>query len=124
MRLLKVTLVKATEIFRSPESELSGGRQTLMANESQSFERPGVPVCSACGMRPGAVSAMVATPNGPTNVMLCQRCARELMQTGSLPQGQAPGGAAAHGQEPENTSKTPALDEFGRDLTAEARAGR
>jgi ATP-dependent Clp protease ATP-binding subunit ClpC len=95
-----------------------------MQNENQGFERAGVPVCSACGVRPGAVSAMVATPSGPTKVTLCQRCARQLMQTGSLEQGVAPNGTAAGGQEPQNQSKTPALDEFGRDLTAEADAGR
>src|SRR3954470_2555399 len=95
-----------------------------MQNENQGFERAGVPVCSACGVRPGAVSAMVATPSGPTNVTLCQRCARQLMQTGSLDQGAAPNGAPARAQEPENQSKTPALDEFGRDLTADAEAGR
>src|SRR4051812_660812 len=95
-----------------------------MPNDFQSFERAGVPVCSACGLRPGHVSAMVATPGGPSSVTLCQRCARQLMQTGSIAPGPAPRGAAAQHPEPENASETPALDEFGRDLTADARAGR
>jgi ATP-dependent Clp protease ATP-binding subunit ClpC len=99
--------------------------ETRMQNDSQSFERAGMRTCSACGVRPGAVSAMVATPNGPTSVTLCQRCARQLMQSGALAGGPAPqGGFAGPQQQPENQSKTPALDEFGRDLTADARDGR
>ena len=94
--------------------------ETFMENDFQSFERAGGPVCSACRERPGVVSAMVATPTGPTSVTLCQRCARQLMQTGSL-EGAARGAAQEQSQ---NTSKTPALDEFGRDLTADAREGR
>src|SRR6185312_8820678 len=77
-----------------------------MQNDFNSFERTGQPVCSACGVRPGAVTAMVATPSGPARVALCEQCARRAMQAGAL----APG--------------PPALDEFGRDLTEDARAGR
>src|SRR3954447_24864695 len=98
-----------------------------MQNDFNSFERAGgTPLCSACGVRPGAVSAMVATPGGPTSVTLCQRCARRAMQTGSLASAPGPLGAAAGApQHPnENQSETPALDEFGRDLTDDARAGR
>jgi ATP-dependent Clp protease ATP-binding subunit ClpC len=91
-----------------------------MQNDFQSFERAGAPLCSVCAVRPGAVSAMVAGPTGPARVNLCQHCARRLMQTGSLPQAAAAGPAGA--DQPQ--SETPALDEFGRDLTAEAEAGR
>src|SRR4051812_10232895 len=94
-----------------------------MPNDFNTFERAGAPVCSACGVRPGAVSAMVATPNGPADVTLCQRCARRLMQSGALAQGPAPLGAAAGAPHHQNASQTPALDEFGRDLTEDAGAG-
>ncbi|HEX2102408.1 MAG TPA: ATP-dependent Clp protease ATP-binding subunit [Solirubrobacteraceae bacterium] len=93
-----------------------------MQNDFQSFERGGAPLCSACAVRPGAVSAMVAGPSGPARVTLCQHCARRLMQTGALPPGGPVAGGAAASEQPR--SKTPALDEFGRDLTAEAEAGR
>src|SRR5690242_21629225 len=101
-----------------------GGREHLMQNDFTSFDRAGAPVCAACGVRPGAVTAMVATPSGPANVTLCQRCAQRAMQAGALGQAPAPLGAAPGAQEPQNTSQTPALDEFGRDLTEDARAGR
>jgi ATP-dependent Clp protease ATP-binding subunit ClpC len=45
--------------------------------------------------------------------MVCETCARQLMASGATQQAQ-----------PTKQSKTPALDEFGRDLTADAAAGR
>src|SRR5215210_7858188 len=95
-----------------------------MQNDFQSFERAGAPLCSVCAVRPGAVSAMVAGPSGPARATLCQHCARRLMQTGSLPPGTEARGATGGAPGPQSSSKTPALDEFGRDLTAEAEAGR
>src|SRR4051812_49660400 len=50
--------------------------------------------------------------------MLCERCARELMRA------RAQGGAAQAATPAVPQSATPALDEFGRDLVAEAAAGR
>jgi ATP-dependent Clp protease ATP-binding subunit ClpC len=85
----------------------------------QSFPRGGVAVCAACGRRPGTMRVVVATRNGPTPMPLCEQCARQLMASGAA---MAPADATARGDGPE--SETPALDEFGRDLTAEAREGR
>jgi ATP-dependent Clp protease ATP-binding subunit ClpC len=90
-----------------------------MADFTQSFPRGGVAVCAVCGMRPGTMRAVVATQRGPSQVTLCDRCARELMQSGAA---MAPAGARQG--EDRRQSATPALDEFGRDLTAEAREGR
>src|SRR4051794_6351798 len=50
--------------------------------------------------------------------MLCERCARELMRA------RAQGGAAQAATPAGPQSATPALDEFGRDLVADAAAGR
>src|SRR4051812_26727209 len=85
----------------------------------QSFPRGGVAVCAACGRRPGTMRVVVATRNGPTPMPLCDQCARQLMASGAA---MAPADAPARDDGPE--SETPALDEFGRDLTAEAREGR
>src|SRR4051812_22701136 len=64
-----------------------------------------------------------------TPLTLCPPCARRLaMESQAARGGRSPfgPGPAGPGSVPldENTSKTPALDEFGRDLTAEAAAGR
>ncbi|MBV9415083.1 MAG: ATP-dependent Clp protease ATP-binding subunit, partial [Solirubrobacterales bacterium] len=62
--------------------------------------------------------------------MVCERCARAALaqQRGGLPGASiAPGGPAAGPAVRQRTSRrsgTPALDQFGRDLTAEANAGR
>jgi ATP-dependent Clp protease ATP-binding subunit ClpC len=67
----------------------------------------GVPVCANCGARPGRVRLVFADGERRGSVLLCEQCAS---------------GRAAPTQQ--TSSKTPALDEFGRDLTAEAAAGR
>ncbi|MEA2382644.1 MAG: ATP-dependent Clp protease ATP-binding subunit ClpC [Solirubrobacteraceae bacterium] len=90
-----------------------------MPETPQSFARGGIAVCAACGQRPGTMRVVVATRNGPTPMPLCERCARELMASGAA---MAPADAPGRNDQPQ--SKTPALDEFGRDLTAEARQGR
>ena len=77
-----------------------------MLETPDTFAQAGVPVCASCGRRPGRVRVAVA-PRG--SVALCERCAQQLV-------------AAQQHSEP--ASPTPALDQFGRDLTAEARAGR
>jgi ATP-dependent Clp protease ATP-binding subunit ClpC len=103
---------------------------------------PGAPLCDICGQRPGAVQVMFAHNGGRRSGLLCERCAREMvagsaggMFGGPLATafggGMAPphpggaAGAAVRQRAPEGpASQTPALDEFGRDLTAEAREGR
>jgi ATP-dependent Clp protease ATP-binding subunit ClpC len=87
----------------------------------QTFPRGGIAVCAACGRRPGTLRVVVATRNGPTPMPLCEQCARELMANGAE---MAPADAQGRPRNGEPQSETPALDEFGRDLTAEARAGR
>ncbi|HZE03630.1 MAG TPA: AAA family ATPase, partial [Solirubrobacteraceae bacterium] len=96
-------------------------------------------LCDVCGERPGVVQVMFAGPGGRRGGLLCERCAREAMaqQQGGLLDGGLLGGlmnmnmggagggpAVRQRAQTGQRSQTPALDEFGRDLTAEARAGR
>jgi ATP-dependent Clp protease ATP-binding subunit ClpC len=84
-----------------------------------------VPRCEACGQRPGTVRLLFSNGSQQREAVLCEPCARRLVaQQGGMPPGGFPGasaGGSGGGREP---SRTPALDEFGRDLTAEAREGR
>jgi ATP-dependent Clp protease ATP-binding subunit ClpC len=96
-------------------------------------------VCDICGERPGVVQVMFAGGGSRRSGLLCERCARDVMtqQQGGMPDGGllggmmgpgtgGPGGAAATRERADARprSATPALDKFGRDLTADARAGR
>jgi ATP-dependent Clp protease ATP-binding subunit ClpC len=92
-----------------------------MPENAQMFPRGGIAVCAACGRRPGTMRVVVATRNGPTPMPLCEQCARELMASGAAV---ASGDAQGRTRDGEPQSATPGLDEFGRDLTAEAREGR
>src|SRR5919201_702490 len=76
-----------------------------------------VAACPVCGERPGTVRVAFATPSGRAAGTVCEECARRL-----LPAGAQVAGDQAAAQRPR--SQTPALDEFGRDLTADAAAGR
>src|SRR5918995_451993 len=79
--------------------------------------RDGFPVCANCGRRPGSVRVVLAAEGGGKRAgALCELCAREFF---ALAGGVAPEAAP---QQPQ--SRTPALDEFGRDLTADAADGR
>jgi ATP-dependent Clp protease ATP-binding subunit ClpC len=91
-------------------------------------------LCDVCGERPGVVQVMFASSGGRRAGLVCERCAREAIaaQQGGSPFGElAPDGPRGAGAGPtlrqrratEPRSQTPALDEFGRDLTHEARAG-
>ena len=92
------------------------------------------PLCDICGERPGVVQVMFANGSGRRAGLLCERCAREAVaaqQSGASQGGLfgaqgGPGGGIGAGRasQTEPTSQTPTLDEFGTDLTAEARAGR
>src|SRR4051794_18998395 len=95
-----------------------------MPETPQSFARGGIVICAACGRRPGTMRVVVATQDGPSPVALCERCARDLMQSGApmTHAGGRPGAGRVRADAPQ--SDTPALDEFGRDLTGEAREGR
>jgi ATP-dependent Clp protease ATP-binding subunit ClpC len=102
-------------------------------------------LCDLCGERPGAVDVTFVAGGEQHNGVLCERCARAAMAqqqgglgpgpTGSLLGPGLGGGAGLPGEQPANRqalrqrpgdrprSSTPALDKFGRDLTAEARSG-
>jgi ATP-dependent Clp protease ATP-binding subunit ClpC len=85
--------------------------------------------CSVCGERPGTLHMVVATENGREGAALCQPCAREIME-GFDAAGLGPRGLNRQPQpqsQPQpagDTPATPALDEFGRDLTRDAAEGR
>jgi ATP-dependent Clp protease ATP-binding subunit ClpC len=94
-----------------------------------------VRLCDLCGERPGVVQVMFAGGGGRRSGVLCEQCAREAMaaqQGGALdggafgdPFGASRGGAATRQRSRTSTdSKTPALDQFGHDLTDDARGGR
>ena len=85
------------------------------------FPRGGFPVCANCGQRPGAVRVVLAAEGGRRAGALCEPCARELFAAAAASGAGPDRGAAA---EQPSASGTPALDEFGRDLTADAADGR
>jgi ATP-dependent Clp protease ATP-binding subunit ClpC len=75
-------------------------------------------LCDACGRRPGAISFVSEGRTGT----LCEVCAQRLMMQQAGRAGEPmPAPAPAPSQ---SGSDTPALDEFGRDLTEDARQGR
>src|SRR3954466_7034287 len=103
--------------------------------ENSAFNSPEPRLCDICGERPAAVEVLFTTGAGGRSGSVCERCARQAMAA----QGQNPfGGASPFGpfgperggvatrerQQTRRQSETPALDEFGRDLTGEAREGR
>jgi ATP-dependent Clp protease ATP-binding subunit ClpC len=96
-------------------------------------------LCDVCGERPGVVQVMFAGGGSRRTALLCERCAHDVVasQQGGVPDGfsspptpysfpAGPGAGPAVRERPEArpASATPALDKFGRDLTADAREGR
>ena len=103
--------------------------------ENQAFSSRGPRLCDICGERPASVEVLFTTGEGGRSGAVCERCARQAMAA----QGQNPfGGASPFGpfgpqgggvateerRDTRQRSDTPALDEFGRDLTGEAHEGR
>src|SRR3954453_14572377 len=88
------------------------------------------PTCPACGRRPATIRLVLNTEAGRTAGTVCESCARALMH--GMPAGGPAGppgfgpaaGASGTPGDGAPQSATPALDGFGRDLTADARAGR
>ncbi len=105
--------------------------------------------CERCGQNPAQVRIDQVNPNGKREQhYLCQSCVDELMseamnQMGGLDGSGIPGGApfgfvgktgnsafanggrnTATAEQQAKHSKTPTLDQYGRDLTAEAAAGK
>src|SRR6201989_752258 len=87
-----------------------------MNETPNTFPQSGIPVCARCGERPGRVRLVFAQNGQRAEATLCEVCAQSVMGPG----GELPTGTSA-GSAPK--SDTPALDEFGRDLTADAAAG-
>jgi ATP-dependent Clp protease ATP-binding subunit ClpC len=93
-----------------------------------------VALCDLCGERPGSVEVTFVAGGEQRAGLLCERCARAALAqqqglagggpVGSVPTGQAGGPAVRQQTNSRRASGTPALDRFGRDLTAEAGAGR
>src|SRR3954452_14183173 len=84
------------------------------------FTNPaGRPLCERCQRHPAAVRFIVAGPDSRHVLALCQACAHELAAQSGL-QGPGPGQSGQQGRAPAPS----ALEQFGRDLTAEAAAGR
>jgi ATP-dependent Clp protease ATP-binding subunit ClpC len=92
-------------------------------------------LCDLCGERPPVVDVMFVADGEQRPASLCEQCARRAMaaQRGGGLGGQPLGGGPEPGVGPgagpavrqrRRRSGTPALDKFGRDLTAEAAAGR
>jgi ATP-dependent Clp protease ATP-binding subunit ClpC len=86
----------------------------------------GVPTCDRCGERPARVRLVFANGGGERGeATLCETCAHGVMSAGGeMPAGFPGGTSSAARDERPSKSSTPALDQFGRDLTAEAFAGR
>jgi ATP-dependent Clp protease ATP-binding subunit ClpC len=73
-------------------------------------------MCQACGERPGVIRVMVSSSVDRASAFLCEECADTLRREVQ---------ASGKPQLPDSKhSATPSLDEFGRDLTADAREGR
>jgi len=89
----------------------------LPSNTETPFAAAGL--CASCGRRPGTLRVVASDGTQARDAVLCERCARELMRAQAQ---QAAGPQAAAAAAPQ--SATPALDEFGRDLVADAAAGR
>ena len=94
---------------------------------------PALPICAVCHRRPGAIPFVSQPPAGErVTGAVCEVCAEQLMAGGQAAAmgGPAPFGpgaarAAVRQDAPaQPASRTPALDEFGHDLTEDARAGR
>ena len=75
--------------------------------------------CAICGVRPGTMRVVASDGTRNRSAAICEVCARELA-AGRDPEA----AAAAVRRQQDGGSRTPALDEFGRDLTAEAATGR
>src|SRR4051794_37283229 len=74
-------------------------------------------VCELCGQQPGAVRVMFSNGVQRRGALLCESCARQAM-------GDQAAIAQAQQQSQQQSPSQSALDEFGRDLTEDAREGR
>jgi ATP-dependent Clp protease ATP-binding subunit ClpC len=79
---------------------------------------PETPICELCGERPGTVPVMLTNGVRRSHAVLCDQCAAQTVGAGQQAQQQR----AQQQQQP--AAQQSALDEFGRDLTQDARASR
>jgi ATP-dependent Clp protease ATP-binding subunit ClpC len=79
------------------------------------------PLCASCAERPAAVQVLYSNGAEQHSATLCEPCARQAMSGVSGPSTGLPPRPPAHRA---SGSKTPALDQFGRDLTRDAAQGR
>src|SRR3954452_22860573 len=103
--------------------------------ENQAFNSREPRLCDICGERPAAVEVLFTTGGSGRSGSVCERCARQAMAAQGMnpfggnspygPFGPSAGGVATQErQDTRQRSETPALDEFGRDLTGDALEGR
>src|SRR3954465_8843274 len=87
---------------------------------------PSTYICAACGRRPATIQVVMADGNARRAEALCETCAQRLMMSSAAGAGSplGPRGMQPQQQQQGPASKTPALDDFGRDLTAGAAEGR
>src|SRR3954454_22870144 len=88
---------------------------------------PSTMICAACGRRPATIQVVMADGASRRSEGLCEPCAQRLMMQSAARAGSPFGPRGAHaGMPPKQApqSRTPALDGFGRDLTADAAEGR
>ncbi len=90
-----------------------------------------IQTCRACGERPAAVRLLVAVDGRPGAADLCEPCATQLVQAHNGRPGPVPFTHTGAPETPQDAGEpqqpapsTPALDEFGRDLTNDAAEGR
>jgi ATP-dependent Clp protease ATP-binding subunit ClpC len=75
------------------------------------FDDTTTTACQICGSRPGVVRVVHTVAGRRHSALICEECAQRFV-------------AQAPAPERPSSSDTPALDHFGRDLTADAREGR
>ena len=100
--------------------------------EFQNTDNENVRICDVCGQRPAVAQVRFVAGGEQRDGAVCEQCAREAMsaQGGGFPgfAGGFPGQGGQTVRQRQQTaqprSQTPALDQFGHDLTADAREGR
>ena len=81
---------------------------------------PSTQLCAACGRRPATVAVVLASGAERQADGLCEPCAQRLLGVNAA----RPGAAGPETRTASASSRTPALDGFGRDLTKDAADGR
>jgi ATP-dependent Clp protease ATP-binding subunit ClpC len=77
---------------------------------------PETPICELCGQRPGTVPVMLTNGVRRSHAVLCDQCAAQTVGAGQQAQQQR--------RAPQPAAQQSPLDEFGRDLTQDARESR